>query len=164
VDAEPVLPAELLGFLQQLSDYYFAPIGEVLHLSLPALERDQVRALKAQGDAPEVGRQVGGRKVAFARPTDAIEPPGSLRGQAAAILALLRATGEQPVARIEERFANARAAVKKLRDLGLAVVEMREPPRDPFFAVAAARDTPPALNEAQARAAARIEAALAGDP
>jgi primosomal protein N' (replication factor Y) len=163
VDAEPVLPEELLGFLRQLSDYYFAPIGEVLRLALPALERDQVRALKAQGELSDPSRQVGGRKVAFARPTDAIEPPGSLRGQAAAVLALLRGTGEQPVARLEERFGNARAAVKKLGELGLAVVEMREPPRDPFFSAAAARDTPPALNEAQARAAGQIEAALAGD-
>jgi primosomal protein N' (replication factor Y) len=164
VDAEPVLPAELLGFLRQLSEYYFAPIGEVLRLALPALERDQVRALKAQGDLADRSRQVGGRKVAFARPTDAIEPPGSLRGQAAAILALLRGTGEQPVARLSERFGNARAAVKKLSDLGLAAVELREPPRDPFFSTIAARDTPPALNEAQAIAAARIEAALGSDP
>lgn len=161
VDAEPVLPEELLGFLRQLADYYFAPIGEVLRLALPALERDQVRALSSSGEAPEALRQVGGRKVAFARPTDLVEPAGSLRGQAAAILALLRATGEQPVARIEERFGNARAAVKKLAALGLATVELREPPRDPFFSAAAARDTPPALNEAQSHAAARIEAALA---
>lgn len=164
VDAEPVLPEELLGFLRQLADYYFAPIGEVLRLALPALERDQVRALSVSGEAPEALRQVGGRKVAFTRPTDLIEPAGSLRGQASAILALLRATGEQPVARLEERFGNARAAVKKLVALGLATVELREPPRDPFFSAAAARDTPPALNEAQAHAAARIEAALASSP
>jgi primosomal protein N' (replication factor Y) (superfamily II helicase) len=164
VDADPVLPEELLGFLRKLAEYYFAPIGEVLRLALPALERDQVLALSAAGDAPEARRQVGGRKVAFARPTDLVEAPGSLRGQAAAILALLRATGEQPVARLEERFGNARAAVKKLGALGLATVELREPPRDPFFSATAARDTPPELNEAQALAAARIEAALAAPP
>src|SRR5262245_5627502 len=98
LDPEPVLPAELLGFLVALGDYYFAPIGEVLRLALPALEREQVRALAAQGELSvgAAARQVGGRKVAFARPTDAIEAPGSLRGQAAAVLALLRATGEQP--------------------------------------------------------------------
>jgi len=163
VDAEPVLPGELLGFLQRLSDYYLAPIGEVLRLSLPVLERDQVRALKEKGDIEEPTRQVGGRKVAFVRPTDAIEPPGSLRGQAAAILALLRATGEQRLARLEERFGNARVAVKKLGGLGLVVVEQREPPRDPFFAPLASRDEPPTLNEPQANAAAKITAALAGD-
>ena len=43
-------------------------------------------------------------------PTDAIEPAGSLRGQAAAILALLRATGEQRLSRLQERHGNARRA------------------------------------------------------
>src|SRR4051794_12231878 len=160
IDPEPVLPEELLSFLVQLGLYYFAPIGEVLRLALPAMEREQVRALGKQGELGGEVKQVGGRKVAFARPTDLLEAAGSLRGQAAAILGLLRASGEQPLARIEERFGNARNAVKKLSALGLAVIEMREPPRDPFFAVTEKRDTPPELNGAQARAADRIESAL----
>ncbi|WP_437732013.1 replication restart helicase PriA [Sorangium sp. So ce1335] len=166
VDARPALPAELLSFLQVLAAYYFAPIGEVLRLALPAIERDQVRALKAQGELDGVldlgrARQVGGRKVAYARATDAIEEPGTLRGQAAALLALLRANGEQPVARLEERHGNARSALKKLAERGLVALEEREPPRDPFFRLAEARDVPPELNAAQAEAAARIDAALA---
>ncbi|WP_433929331.1 primosomal protein N' [Sorangium cellulosum] len=166
VDARPALPAELLSFLQELAAYYFAPIGEVLRLALPAIEREQVRALKAQGELDGVldlgrAKQVGGRKVAFARATDAIEEPGTLRGQAAALLALLRANGEQPVARLEERFGNARSALKKLAERGLVALDEREPPRDPFFRLAEARDVPPELNAAQAEAAARIDAALA---
>ena len=39
VDPEPALSEELLRFLRELSSYYFAPIGEVLRLALPALER-----------------------------------------------------------------------------------------------------------------------------
>ena len=168
VDAEPVLPAELLAFLRELGAYYFAPIGEVLRLALPALEREQVRALAAQGElglgqaSRETRRQVGGRKVTYARPTDALEAPGTLRGHAAAILALLRAGGELPVARIEDRFGGARAAVKRLCALGLVEIEQREPPRDPFFAGVEARDQAPALNPAQAEAAARITAAVEG--
>ncbi|WP_437673064.1 replication restart helicase PriA [Sorangium sp. So ce131] len=169
VDARPALPAELLSFLQELAAYYFAPIGEVLRLALPAIEREQVRALKAQGELDGVldlarAKQVGGRKVAFARPTDVIEEPGTLRGQAAAVLALLRAGGEQPVARLEERFGNARNALKKLAERGLVALDEREPPRDPFFRLAEERDVPPELNEAQAEAAARIDAALAALP
>jgi len=167
VDPEPVLPAELLAFLQELAAYYFAPIGEVLRLALPALERDQARALTAEAQGSFGGpldlarqRQVGGRKVLFARPTDAIEPPGALRGQAAAVLARLRALGEQPVARLEQEFKAARAAVKKLAALGLVAVDERERPRDPFFRLPEAPDVPPELNEAQAGAAARIDAAL----
>ncbi|APR84989.1 Helicase PriA essential for oriC/DnaA-independent DNA replication [Minicystis rosea] len=156
IDPEPVLPAELLAFLRELGSYYFAPIGEVLRLALPAMEREQVRAI---GDLA-AARQVGARKVAYARPTDAIETPGTLRGQASAILALLRAGGEQPVARIQEKFGNARPAVKKLEALGLCEIVMREPPRDPFFASAEARDRAPELKPAQAEAAARIAAAM----
>src|SRR6185312_798768 len=78
VDPDPVLPPELLGFLQDLGSYYLAPIGEVLRLALPALEREQVRALAAQGELGDLdlrasSRQVGGAKVAFAKATDAIE-------------------------------------------------------------------------------------------
>ncbi|MGK3985628.1 primosomal protein N' [Sorangium sp. So ce136] len=166
VDARPALPAELLSFLQELAAYYFAPIGEVLRLALPALEREQVRALKAQGELNGVldlgrAKQVGGRKVAYARATDAVEEPGTLRGQAAAVLALLRANGEQPVARLEERFGNARSALKKLAERSLVALDEREPPRDPFFRLAEERDVPPELNAAQAEAAERIDAALA---
>ncbi len=162
VDADPVLPLELLGFLQDLGAYYLAPIGEVLRLALPALLREQVRALAAQGELAigATSKQVGGRKVAYARPTDALEAPGTLRGQQAILLALLRASGEQPVARLEDRFSSARMIVKKLTGLGLVAVEQREPPRDPFFADALERDVPPELNAAQAEAARRIEAAL----
>ncbi|WP_437710960.1 primosomal protein N' [Sorangium sp. So ce448] len=166
VDARPALPAELLAFLQELAAYYFAPIGEVLRLALPAIEREQVRALKAQGELGGVldlgrAKQVGGRKVAYASATDVVEEPGTLRGQAAAVLALLRANGEQPVARIEERFGNARSALKKLAERNLVALDEREPPRDPFFRRAEERDVPPELNAAQAEAAARIDAALA---
>jgi primosomal protein N' (replication factor Y) len=168
LDPEPILGPELLRFLVELASYYFAPIGEVLRLALPALERAEVRGLRDQGalafdEEPGGARQVGGRRVAYARPTDAIEAPGSLRGQAAAILALLRASGEQPVARLADRFTSARAAVKKLASLGLVAIDEREPPRDPFFQAPEARDAPPELNEAQAGAVGRIAGALA-DP
>jgi len=163
VDPEPVLPLELVAFLRELSAYYFAPIGEVLRLALPAVEREDVRALQAQGELPGAltrVKQVGGRKIAFAQPTDVVEEPGVLRGQAAQVLALLRSNGEMPVARIEEKFGNARSAVKKLAALGLVLVEEREAPRDAFFARPEPRDEPPPLNEAQAAAEAKIEEAL----
>ena len=101
--------------------------------------------------------------MAYAQPTDALEPPGSLRGQAAAILALLRASGEQPVARLQDRFGTARAVVKKLGELGLVAIEQREPPRDPFFAAGRDAGRAPELNPPQARAAEAIEAALDAD-
>lgn len=166
LDPEPVLSAELVSFLRELSSYYFAPIGEVLRLALPAMEREEVRALQAQGELEgTLGRvkQVGGRRIAYARATDAVEAPGALRGQAAAVLSLLRSNGEMPVARLEDKFGNARQAVKKLVSLGLVALEEREPPRDAFFAIPEPRDVPPELTEAQAKAAQAIERALNED-
>jgi len=74
-----------LRFLGELAAYYFAPIGEVLRLSLPAIERGKARALEAEGALPSAlarTKQVGGRVVQVVRPTSAVETAGSLRGQA----------------------------------------------------------------------------------
>jgi primosomal protein N' (replication factor Y) len=163
LDDEPVLPAELVRFLTELSAYYFAPIGEVLRLSLPAIERGKARALAAEGALPSAlarTKQVGARMVQVVRATDALEAPGSLRGQAAAILALLRASGEVSIAALQKQFGNARPAVKKLAELGLVATAEREQERDPFFAEPIARDAAPELTPAQAAAAQAIEASI----
>jgi primosomal protein N' (replication factor Y) (superfamily II helicase) len=168
VDREPVLPDELLAFLRELAAYYFAPIGEVLRLALPAVERDRVRALEADGKlAPgeSIGRtrHVGGRQVLFASATDKVEEAGSLRGQAAAVLAFLRANGEQTAAALERQYGNARAALRKLSELGLARTETRTV--SPAEAAAEAFDVVDAhaLHEAQRDAVARIVAGLEPD-
>ena len=49
VEGEPVLPEELLGFLRELARYYLAPIGEVVRLALPAVERSAAETLGEQG-------------------------------------------------------------------------------------------------------------------
>jgi primosomal protein N' (replication factor Y) len=56
VDAEPVLPEELLAFLQEIARYYVAPMGEVMELALPAVERSAALAVDAPADAKAVGR------------------------------------------------------------------------------------------------------------
>lgn len=165
IDPEPVLPTELLTFLRELAAYYFAPIGEVLRLALPALERDKVKALEKQGKlalGEGLGRtkQVGGRELLFAIATDEVEKPGSLRGQAAAVLALLRASGELTVAQLIKRFGNARSAVKKLEGLGLVKTETRRVRVDPFFDEPAERDAPHDLNDPQRDAVERIRASF----
>ncbi|MEZ4301248.1 MAG: primosomal protein N' [Polyangiaceae bacterium] len=162
VDDEPVLPPELVRFLTELSAYYFAPIGEVLRLALPAIERGKARALseKGLGSALSRTRQVGGRMVQILRPTAQIEPAGTLRGQAAQILALVRSSGESQLASLEKTFGNARAAAKKLASLGLVEILEREAERDPFFADPVEKDTAPELTEAQSAAAQAISTAL----
>ncbi|MBW2529094.1 MAG: primosomal protein N' [Deltaproteobacteria bacterium] len=166
IDPEPALPAELLRFLRELAAYYFAPIGEVMRLALPAVERERLRALERSGQlelgqAPAGLRTVGGRRIAVARPTDAVEKPGSLRGQTNAVLAALRLSGECSVVELEKRFSNARRAVRRLCELGLVELDEREVERAPLLGAEPARDVPPELTAAQLEAVQAIEGALA---
>jgi primosomal protein N' (replication factor Y) len=168
LDREPVLPDELLSFLRQLAAYYFAPIGEVLRLAVPAVERGRLRELSAQGEllpGEALGRtrQVGGRQVTVARASDAVEQPGSLRGQTAAVLALLRSSGELSLPELEKRYSNARRAVQRLHKLGLVTTDKVEAERAPLFDEAVAPDAPPELTEPQVAAVSAIEQALAAE-
>ena len=167
LDTEPVLPLELLKFLEELARYYFAPIGEVMRLALPAVEREVVEELAGQGELL-MGQAVGharqiGRTVMWARATELIEEPGSLRGKPAALLAWLRANGQQTGAQLEERHGNARAPLKKLAELGLVALERRAKD-DATSAEEIARDRAPELVPEQRAAVDRIAAALAGAP
>ncbi len=160
LDSEPVLPLELLRFLEELARYYLAPIGEVLRLALPAVEREVVRELEAQGsllpgERPGHTKQVG-RSVLVASATDVVEEPGKLRGQAAAVLAWLRANGPTGVAELEGRYGNARSALKKLTELGLASFEKRSVETGDLHDGRVERDAPPELVPAQRAAVARI--------
>ncbi len=145
VDREPVLPEELLGFLQELSRYYVAPIGEVMQLALPAVERSAARAL-----GESVKGRVTGRLVQTVSATDVT--PERLRGKAGEVLAFLRESGPQVVAELEERWSSARAIVKRLAETGAVRIEEREVEADPFFATSVARDVPPELTAPQAAA------------
>lgn len=160
VDPEPVLPEELLDFLLELARYYLAPIGEVMRLALPAVERSAARALGEQAKLDAVGRVVQvARAVERALPAE-------IRGQARAVHEHLLASGATEVALLAGRFGNARAAVKRLAEAGLVVVEERARHHDPFFAVQVERDTPPVLTPPQERAVhaicARLEARESG--
>lgn len=157
VGQEPVLERELLDLLLELARYYLAPVGEVLRLALPSLERSTAEQLeRAAGKKLEaVGRLV---QVACLepRPVD-LE---TLRGQARGVVEHLMAHGDTPLSELGKRFGNARAAVKKLTERGVVRVERRPEAPDPFFAEPAQRDVPPKLNEAQRRAIERIYTAL----
>ena len=159
LDEEPAVPADLLAFLRDLATYYFAPIGEVMRLALPPVDRETARDLLAPTLFSET-RGIATRRVRWATATAKIEQPGTLRGQAGAILAHLRGVGATPLSKLEERWGNARAAVKKLEELGLAAADDREAPADPFFADAAERDAPHDATRAQIAAIAAITTGL----
>jgi primosomal protein N' (replication factor Y) len=160
LDAEPALPEDLLAFLRDLAAYYFAPIGEVVRLALPPIDREAAREVAAPSLFGAAGG-VSARRVQWVVPTPRVEDAGAVRGQAAAVLAAVRASGATPLARLEERWGNARAAVKRLGETGLVLVEEREAPADPFFAEPAARDEPRDPTAAQAAAIEAIAGAVA---
>jgi len=153
VDAEPVLPEELLGFLQEIARYYVAPVGEVMELALPAVERSAALAI----EAPESTRAVG-RLVQIARAVDGAPAP-SLRGKAPAILEHLRANGPATLTGLAAQWPSARGAVAKLVEAGAVTLEKRSEAVDPFT-VAVAPDVPPALTAAQAHAVSAITGRL----
>ena len=151
VDKSPVLDDELLGFLRELARYYLAPIGEVMRLALPAVERSAAETLAEQGLLEKIELSTVGRLVQVAH---ALEPPGApeLRGAGAELYASLRETGPSPIARLEASWRGARAILRRLERAGLVRIEREPTTDDPMLSAEVVRDVPPALNVAQQRA------------
>ncbi|MFC1641542.1 primosomal protein N' [Myxococcota bacterium] len=161
VDPEPVLPEELLAFLEELARYYFAPIGEVLRLALPAVEREARERLGQAGLELPKGVTVG-RLVQFAVPTVDAELPETLSPRAHQLLGTLRTRGPMPVTDLLAETHCTRSTLTRLVGHSLATLERRPLPlRDPFLDRPAKPDTPPELTGAQAQAVAVVTAALA---
>ncbi len=142
VDPEPVLPEELLSFLQELARYYVAPMGEVMQLALPAVERSPTQTTL------ELPAKRVGRVVQVARALDG-EPQAPLRGSAPALLAHLKQSGPVAVTDLAERFPGARGALKRLAEAGLVVLDKQGQLPDPFEREVES-DLPPDLTLPQA--------------
>jgi primosomal protein N' (replication factor Y) len=162
VDSEPVVPAELLGFLCELANYYMAPVGEVMRLAVPAIERSRARALDDEGLLGGRRVQAVGRSLSYvtlrpqaARP-EANPNHVTLKGQAREIWQHLEAHGTTALAELSKRWGNARTAVKKLEALGWVQTEQRSELDGPFFSSPVQADTPPELNAAQQAAVTQI--------
>jgi primosomal protein N' (replication factor Y) len=149
VDAEPVLPEELLGFLQEIARYYVAPVGEVMELALPAVERSAALAVEAPASTRAVGRL-----VQVARVVEGAAPP-RLRGKAPLVFDYLVAHGPTPLTELEEQWPSARGSVARLVEAGVVALEKQEEALDPF-SVEVAPDVPPRLTPAQEHAVAAI--------
>jgi primosomal protein N' (replication factor Y) len=147
VEAEPVLPEELLGFLQELARYYVAPMGEVMQLALPAVERSAAQAVLAPPATRTVGRLV---QVVSALPA-APEPTGRGRELAREVLTHLEQHGPTPLGALREKWPSARAVVGRLVKAGAVKLEKKVEVVDPF-AFEVAPDAPPELTGAQERA------------
>ncbi len=160
IDDEPSLPGDLLAFLRDLASYYFAPIGEVVRLALPPVERETARAI-ARPSLFHDPRGLSPRRVLWAAATERVaEDESRLRGQAAAVLAHLRAVGAQPVVKLTDRWRRARGARRRLAEMGVVALEERAAPESPLFGEALARDAPHAPTPSQAHAIDALAAAI----
>jgi primosomal protein N' (replication factor Y) len=161
LDEVPALDGELLGFIEQLATYYFAPIGEAVKLALPPVEREAAMAIAR----PTLLAKKGGvarlteRWVVPLVCESGARPP---RGQAQLLLSHLRAVGEAPVRVLEGKWPSARSLCKRLDDLGLLRVEERDVAVKPNHGAAVEADTPPELTRAQGSACERLAAAIGG--
>jgi len=159
-DESPAVPTELLELLRELAGYYFAPIGDVLRLALPPLERDLAKDTVSQPTLFDHARGVGARKVQWVE-VDAGEAPAKLSASAKALLGRVRASGSVPLSRLAEQWPSARAIVKRLAASGAVRVASRAAPERSFFQDESVRDAPPELTDAQRQAVTAIEGALA---
>ncbi len=149
VDPEPVFPEELLSFLLELSRYYLAPVGEVMRLALPAVERGGAE----QQELLTTGTKLLGRRVQLLSAiSDPPVPLPALKPRVQELYEHVRTAGPTTLSLLEERWSTARPLAKKLVELGLCELTTQLRASDPFFAAAVERDAPPSLTEAQSAA------------
>ncbi len=154
------LPEDLLAFLIELSRYYFAPVGEVMKLALPPVERDTLRALAEPLLFQENVRGVGARKVQWVLCVEGASPPPKLTPKQGSVLARMAVAKELPLAELEAEIPGARAATARLVDTGLLRLEVRDKRADPLFSASVPRDVPPVLTDEQATAFAALGLAI----
>lgn len=170
LDDEPAIPEELLSFLVTLAGYYVAPVGEVMRLALPAVERSagqegETKRLLDDAKVATVGRLV---QVIDLTELGAKALRGEVevtwpRGKARNLAELLLEEGARVVADLEERLGTVRGVVKRLVELGVVEVTQVNKQRDPFAEATITRDSPKALNAAQRAAVDALKAALESD-
>ena len=162
LDETPALDRELLGFIEELASYYFAPIGEAVRLALPPIEREAASEIASPSlFAKKIGiaRRTQRWAVAIVGDSEAKIP----RGQAQLVLSHLRAVGDAPIRSLEARWPTAGSICKRLDQLGLVRIEERELAFETNLGAPVASDTPPSLTKAQDAARARLTRAIEND-
>ena len=164
LEERPLFPPELLRFLLKATDYYFAPVGEVLRAAAPALPKGAMKRLRASGALSEdeelKGAAVGKRLDLFLT-RSAHDLEGIRLGQKQrSVLERLDETEATALKHLREQLTVSRSVVRRLEELGLITVEEREVFEDPFFGVPVQRDEPPPPHPAQKQAVTEIVAKI----
>ncbi|WP_429884362.1 primosomal protein N' [Geoalkalibacter halelectricus] len=137
LDAQPLLPPDLLNFLRRAAAYYHHPLGEVLRTALPA-------------GLSSITTRVAILTERLYRPTpSSVVPPGTRQRE---VLAWLRERGEASLAEIAAQFPAPHAVLKRLVELEMLSVREAERRRDPFFAAPPPADARPTPSADQQRA------------
>ncbi|MBK8172064.1 MAG: primosomal protein N' [Sandaracinaceae bacterium] len=164
LDEEPVFPSELIGFLREAADYYLHPVGEVLRAASPALSKDAIKNLRADGSLSEneslKGASVATQKTRFVHLTKKDFADIKLSARQRDVLSVLTERGTLSMEDLRLAVRNPLPLVKALVTKGLCEIEEREVLRDPYFREAVDRDTPPELHAPQAKAVATLIDAL----
>ncbi len=164
LEVEPVLPAELLAFLEEAARYYFHPVGEVLRAAAPALPKGAMRRLREGGfleaDESLPGRSVATRKSLIVRRTEAPMEGVRLGVRQRELLALVDVRREITLDELRRHRKAPRATLRALEEKGLVELEEREVVADPFFGQAVERDEPHEANAAQRYAIEHLVEAL----
>jgi primosomal protein N' (replication factor Y) len=167
LEREPLFPTELLEFLRAAAAYYLHPIGDVLKAAAPAVPKDAIKRLTAEGflEAGDTlpGLALATRKHLFARRTEQSREGMRLGVRQLAALVLLEGAQELDIDEIRAHVPSPRATLRSLEKKGLVTTEEREVIADPYFRTAIERDEPPVLNEAQRAATEAIGRALGGE-
>lgn len=165
LDPRPVFDAELLGFLRAAAAYYVHPVGEVLRAAAPALPKEAIARLSAEGQLQQGslgGTQLSTRKALFVMPLPAPSPLPRLGKKQQAVYALLQQRDEVSLDELRDHVRDPRAVVRALQDKGLCASETREVPADPFFSTPVELQPGPTPNRAQVAAIDALTGALAG--
>ncbi len=172
IEADAVFPDDLLKFLREAADYYLHPIGEVLRAAAPAVEHRKgdvdptVAGTPGALVAGSAAKRRAGLKARWQRVHEETyvklapgvsDAPPKLRGdRQAQVFAILASRGEVSMTELRQQLKGAREVVSGMCARGIAVLDVREVPDDPFFGAPVPRDVPPELNDAQRDAVAAI--------
>ncbi|HEY6882237.1 MAG TPA: primosomal protein N' [Polyangiales bacterium] len=159
-ESEPIFPDDLLAFLLRAADYYLAPLGEVLKVAAPALPKDAIDELKAQGFGELKGKHIATKKTLRVQRIAGVELPARAGVRQREMLALLDARSELLLTELSKLVPDARATAKKLAAHGVVQLEEVSVASDPFYAEALPREAPFQANAEQQHAIDALTRAL----
>lgn len=164
LEEEAVFPAELIGFLKEAADYYMHPPGDVLKSASPAMSKDAIKNLRADGALGDQealkGASIATQKSRFVHllPKDTTDIKITARQRD--VLTVLTERGALPMEELRLAVRNPLPLVKALVQKGLCEIEEREVTRDPYFREVIERDVPPQLHAPQQEAVGALVDAL----